>query len=78
MLNCRQVAERASTYVEHESSFVERLEMRLHLLMCRACGRYVHQMALTRDAMRTLANEADVSSASVRDAFRRWKSEARD
>ncbi len=78
MLNCRQVAERASTYVEHEGPFVERLQMRLHLLMCRACRRYVQQVALTRATLRAFANQADVPSAGPRDAFRRWKSDPRD
>ncbi len=78
MLNCRQVAERASTYVEHEGSFVERLQMGLHLLVCRACRQYVQQVALTRETLRAFANQADVPSAGARDTFRRWKSDARD
>lgn len=46
MLNCREVSERASDFVDTTLPWRVRLQMRLHLLMCRFCREYVRQMAL--------------------------------
>lgn len=44
MLSCREVTERSSRYVDAELGTMERLSMRLHLLMCVHCRRFVAQL----------------------------------
>ena len=54
MLNCREVSEHASDFLDATLPFGVRLQMRLHLLMCRICREYVRQMALVVSALRRL------------------------
>ena len=54
MLNCREVSERVSDFLDGTLPFSVRLQMRLHLLMCRFCREYVRQMALVVGALRRL------------------------
>ncbi len=54
MLTCRDVTESATDYMERKLSMRQLLRVRLHLLMCRFCGRYVRQLAATREALRHL------------------------
>ena len=51
MLNCREVSERVSDFLDVTLPFSIRLQMRLHLLMCRICREYVRQMALVVGAL---------------------------
>ena len=46
MLNCREISERASEFVDGELPLRTRVQMRLHLRLCRFCREYVRQMAL--------------------------------
>ncbi|MEH6650952.1 MAG: zf-HC2 domain-containing protein [Motiliproteus sp.] len=45
MLKCRDIAEQASEYLEHEMTFSQRLQYRTHLFMCRHCRRFNRQFA---------------------------------
>lgn len=54
MLNCREVAERASAYLDAGLGWRERLQMRLHLAMCRICREYVRQLGLIVSALHKL------------------------
>jgi hypothetical protein len=54
MLNCREISERASDFVDAALPLRVRLQMRLHLLMCGICREYVRQMALVVGALRRL------------------------
>lgn len=47
MLSCRDVAASASDYINRDLTWRQRLGVRFHLLMCRFCHRYVHQMRQT-------------------------------
>lgn len=58
MLSCKEVANRASSLIDGELSTWEMFKMRLHLLMCRGCGRFINQMRITRDMTQsTLSSE---------------------
>ena len=46
MLNCREITERASDSLEGALPWHVRLQVRLHLMMCRFCREYVRQMVL--------------------------------
>jgi predicted anti-sigma-YlaC factor YlaD len=54
MLNCREVSERASDFLDTTLPWSVRLQMRVHLMMCGACREYVGQMALVVGALRRL------------------------
>lgn len=41
MLSCREVVSSADALVDEELSWRQRLPLRLHLLLCRHCRRYV-------------------------------------
>jgi anti-sigma factor RsiW len=57
MPTCRDVTELATDYQEGTLSLRRRLEVRLHLLMCRFCRRYLAQMRTVADALRRLPPE---------------------
>lgn len=49
MLSCKEVAERASALIDGELGLFDRLQMRLHLAMCKGCGAFIDQMKTTKD-----------------------------
>lgn len=53
MLVCRDVTELVSDYLERALPLRRRLAVRLHLLRCEACRRYINQM---RKTVRLLAH----------------------
>lgn len=63
MLTCKEVADRASGLLDKELSTWEELKMRLHLLMCRGCARFVEQL---RQTNRLAADAADKEGPSER------------
>jgi len=48
---CREVHRLVSEGMDRDLSLVERIRMRLHLMVCGACTRFNGQMALLRRAM---------------------------
>jgi len=54
MLNCRDVTARASDFIDAQLPLRARVQMRMHLLMCRVCREYVRQMALVIRSLRRL------------------------
>jgi predicted anti-sigma-YlaC factor YlaD len=51
MLNCREITERASDFIDASLPWRVRIEVRLHLMMCRICREYVRQMTLVVGAL---------------------------
>ena len=51
MLRCKDVVERASRYIDGEMSWSRRLGMRLHLMMCIHCRRFMRQFRMVRDTL---------------------------
>jgi len=47
MLKCKDVSTETSNYIDGELPFLRRLFMRLHLLICPNCRRYVEQVKHT-------------------------------
>ncbi len=48
MLQCRDVSELATDYMEHALPWRGRLAVRLHLFLCDMCRAYVDQLRKTR------------------------------
>lgn len=46
MLSCREITERASDYLDAALPWHVRLQVRMHLMMCRFCREYVRQLSL--------------------------------
>jgi hypothetical protein len=51
---CREVHRLVSEGMDRDLSLVERVRMRLHLMVCAACTRFNGQMDLLRRAMRQM------------------------
>jgi len=49
MLNCQEVSTRASALIDGELGPWPALRMRLHLVMCKGCRRFIGQMRTTRE-----------------------------
>lgn len=54
MLRCKQIAEQASDYLDHQHSWQKRMAFRLHLMMCRNCRRYIDQLRSSIESLRLL------------------------
>lgn len=58
MLTCREVTELANDYLDRELPLLARAQVRLHLLMCSHCRRYVDQLASAVNLLKALPHEA--------------------
>lgn len=45
MMRCRDIPDVASRFLDREAGAVERLQVRLHLVICRHCRAYVNGIA---------------------------------
>ncbi len=61
MLSCKEVAERASALVDGEVSAWEAMQLKVHMAMCKGCGRFVDQIRTT-DELTAAAAADDMSS----------------
>jgi hypothetical protein len=52
MITCKQTSELMSQGQDRELGLVERLRLRLHLLICKRCRRVEQQFGLLRAAIR--------------------------
>lgn len=67
MLNCREITDRASDYLDGDLSRGQRMGVHMHLLMCRHCRRLVRQLSRLRQ---TLARRPPPVSE---EQYRRWR-----
>lgn len=65
MLSCREVTRAVATGEWEEAAPGRRLQIRLHLLMCRHCRRYTAQIRAIGQAARELFREAPDEEAAV-------------
>jgi len=56
MLSCKQTTRLLSAAQDRPLGFGERLSLKLHLLMCKGCTNYSHQMDFLRTAIRHVKN----------------------
>ncbi|TAN37284.1 MAG: zf-HC2 domain-containing protein [Verrucomicrobia bacterium] len=62
MLTCKEVSRLVSESLDQRLPFGQRVAMRLHLLMCRACRAYKNRMLLLRKILWLYAAGKGVSS----------------
>ena len=75
-MNCRQVVELMTDYLEGALSPVERARFDEHIAGCDGCRAYLQQLRTTRRVLGRLADEpvpADVER-DLLEAFRSWRS----
>lgn len=69
MFKCSEVTEMASDYVDHNLGWWTRAQLRMHVVLCRHCRRYVEQieatMALLRDLRLSDPQSADDIAARL-------------
>ncbi|WP_455377204.1 zf-HC2 domain-containing protein [Petrachloros mirabilis] len=53
-LTCRDIADRASDYLEEQLPVLTNVRVGLHLTSCRRCRAYIQQLALVSSTLRTL------------------------
>ncbi len=76
MLRCKDVANKVSDYVDNKLPLKTKLGIKMHLLMCYKCSRYVDQLKTTIRALAKL-RDTDVDApnkkinAELLDAFRK-------
>ena len=52
MLKCKDVTERANAYIDGDLNAWARMQMRMHLMMCEHCTRFMAQMRQTKALLR--------------------------
>jgi predicted anti-sigma-YlaC factor YlaD len=56
---CKEVHRLTSEGMDRELSLIERMRVRMHLVICNACRNFTDQMSLIRRAMRELSPSID-------------------
>ncbi len=78
MLRCREISKLVSESMEHELPLQKRLQVWMHLAMCRLCAAFARQLRLLRRAARenperALADPAAPEPTLSHDARKRIK-----
>lgn len=62
MLNCRDLAHKhASDYIDHQLNWRVRTAVRLHLLLCNQCRRFIRQLRQVRAVLRQRENQQPIN-----------------
>ena len=74
-MNCRQVVELMTEYIEGTLSIDERTRFEEHIAGCDGCRAYLAQMRTARQLARRLADEpiSPTIERELLDAFRNWR-----
>jgi len=70
MLTCKEVAQLASESLDRSLTLYERLTLRLHLLRCDLCSRYVRQLKFLQRACADADDEKLTAAAELTDEAR--------
>jgi hypothetical protein len=54
MLTCKEITEQSDGYLAGDLGFYQKLQVRIHLMMCRYCRRYIRQLRLLVRTVRRL------------------------
>lgn len=79
--DCKEVTRMVSDSMDRDLPLIQRMKMRMHLVMCKYCSRFEKQLALLRKASQSLAThrpEPDASPVLPRDARDRIKKALRE
>ncbi|MGD8884714.1 MAG: zf-HC2 domain-containing protein [Gammaproteobacteria bacterium] len=73
MLSCKEITENANSYLDKELPFFTRMKVKLHLKMCVHCRRYVDQLQMTIEALKSMKPDDAVSDEVVDNIVRSMK-----
>ena len=65
MRNCKQIIELTSQKMDTQLPLLTRLEMKIHLLMCKTCRRYGRQLSVMQKALTTMDNKSSTEHLSA-------------
>ena len=65
MLKCKEVAELASKAHDMKLSWNQRIQLKIHLFMCKLCSRYVKQLKFLNSAVQNLDKNCQQHSLST-------------
>jgi len=72
MLNCHKVTDMGSDLLEGRARWTERAAVRLHLMLCDGCRRYLRQLRLAIETIRRVRpRQPDVNADKVLEAIDR-------
>lgn len=79
MLTCRDIAELATEHLEGQLSLARRIQVHLHLAMCRHCRMYLEQIGRTIQFLRQLPGvpASPETRAALLERFREWRRQSR-
>lgn len=66
MMRCKEVSHLVASGEADDLGFMKRLELRLHLMMCRHCANYARQIRALGDGVRRLAASQDPPPEELR------------
>jgi len=65
MISCKDITENANGYIDHELPFMARMKMKIHLMMCVNCRRYISQLRTTIAALGKMGKQQPVDEDTV-------------
>ncbi|WP_323814499.1 zf-HC2 domain-containing protein [Cellvibrio sp. NN19] len=68
MLSCKQVATLASQYLDQETPTPLKWKIRMHLMMCANCRRFMRHLKITQ----TMAKDIDITNSEA-DTEKVWQ-----
>jgi len=78
MLKCKQVSTLISSGYIDNAGFMKKMEMRMHLLMCKHCARYFDQMKSVGKGARDLAHNQEADAEQIERMEKTILDEVRD
>lgn len=65
MLNCKQLNEGATRFLENEYGFFEKVSFWMHLVICVHCRRYIKQLKLAVETVRLMSRFSEPSAEEI-------------
>ena len=59
MLSCKEAAWLISESIDRDLAFMQRIGLRIHLMMCKYCSRYRRQLLFIREAIQHYLDEIE-------------------
>ena len=75
MQNCRELVGSASDHIEGNTSLWQKLNYRLHLMMCKHCSVYIENLNTTLDMVGKSGEAKNPSEADIDHIVNKMKSE---
>jgi predicted anti-sigma-YlaC factor YlaD len=65
VFTCKDISDTASDYLEGPTTLLQRLQLRLHLTICKHCRRYVKQLKLTSDVAKKISEPPEPTDDEI-------------